>query len=93
MHASLCLTCVHGDSGGAALKRGNREAQLDSTFLDENFMTLNLDRLLVSVRITAAARTLMNYRRRREIPACSDETEGARESRRGRGGGVSSRSK
>lgn len=57
--------------------------RLDSTFMDENFMMLNLDRLLVSVRITAAARTRMNYRRRREIPACSDETEGERESIRG----------
>ena len=42
-------------------KRGGRETELDCTFTDENFMTLNLDRLLVSVRITAAARTFMNY--------------------------------
>lgn len=31
-----------------------RRKGLDCTFTDENFMTLNLDRLLVSVRITAA---------------------------------------
>lgn len=42
-------------------KRGGRKTQLNCTFTDENFMTLNLDRLLVSVRITAAARTVMNY--------------------------------
>lgn len=42
-------------------ERGRRTPELDCTFTDENFMTLNLDRLLVSVRITAAARTFMNY--------------------------------
>lgn len=66
--------------------------QLDSTFMDENFMTLNLDRLLVSVRITPAARALMNYKRRREILVCSGETEGAKESRRG-GSDASNQSK
>lgn len=42
-------------------RRGRRKTELECTFADEIFMTLNLDRLLVSVRITAAARTFMNY--------------------------------
>lgn len=42
-------------------RRERRKMELDRTFTDEIFMTLNLDRLLVSVRITAAARTFMNY--------------------------------
>lgn len=42
-------------------RRERPTSELDCTFTDENFMTLNLDRLLVSVRITAAARTFMNY--------------------------------
>lgn len=36
-------------------RRERRKTELHCTFQDENFMTLNLDRLLVSVRITAVA--------------------------------------
>lgn len=42
-------------------RRSRRKTELECTFADEIFMTLNLDRLLVSVRITAAARTFINY--------------------------------
>lgn len=50
-------------------------------------MTLNLDRLLVSVRITAPARTFMNNGTGREIPARWRERERERE-RKKQGGGV-----